>query len=197
MIKNNKELTIKTFYSNTLYNPYQLYQELNYKNPVSYSSFVKTLEIALSSLSWEKQIIELDQLMKFKHIFIKQKAINKFNVFGNGKDKEKEEEEATAPKILKGGESHGLLLLDNLQKESQINYILNFSKPKTSPNSLQPSTTTISTYLTFGNISIKRFYNILIDIYANNQQKGYTKPPTSLLGQIYWKNFIIIMLLIL
>ena len=49
------------------------------------------------------------------------------------------------------------------------NWIATFEKPKTEPNSLQPSTTVLSPYIKFGCLSSRRFYWKLQEIYSKSK----------------------------
>lgn len=61
--------------------------------------------------------------------------------------------------LFPGGEAQALERLErHLQKPA---WIASFEKPKTSPNSLEPSTTVLSPYLKFGCLSARRFYHEL------------------------------------
>ncbi|GBP64109.1 Cryptochrome-1 [Eumeta japonica] len=83
-----------------------------------------------------------------------------------------------------GGETEALKRLnDILQKKD---WICNFEKPNTSPNSLEPSTTVLSPYISLGCLSAKLFYKELKTIERNHP---HTKPPVSLLGQLMWREF--------
>ena len=66
-------------------------------------------------------------------------------------------------------------------------WIAHFEKPKTSPNSLQPSTTGLSPYLKFGCLSPRLFHHELASVYA--EYKDHAKPPVSLHGQLLWREF--------
>ena len=48
-------------------------------------------------------------------------------------------------------------------------WICSFEKPKTSPNSLEPSTTVLSPYLKFGCISARTMYHRIKDVYKQNK----------------------------
>uniref|UniRef100_A0A8C9VX93 Cryptochrome circadian regulator 4 n=1 Tax=Scleropages formosus TaxID=113540 RepID=A0A8C9VX93_SCLFO len=84
-----------------------------------------------------------------------------------------------------GGESHALKRLEK-HFESQ-GWVANFSKPRTIPNSLLPSTTGLSPYLSLGCLSVRTFYHRLSNIYA--QSKNHSLPPVSLQGQVLWREF--------
>ena len=62
-----------------------------------------------------------------------------------------------------------------------------FEKPKTIPNSLEPSTTVLSPYLKFGCLSASTlFYEVQA---ALERYKKHTLPPVSLHGQLLWREF--------
>lgn len=86
--------------------------------------------------------------------------------------------------LYHGGESEALRRLEYYM--SQTDWVCNFEKPKTSPNSLEPSTTVLSPYLKFGCLSPRLFYHELKNVL--NTRK-HTKPPVSLLGQLMWREF--------
>lgn len=44
-------------------------------------------------------------------------------------------------------------------------WVCGFEKPQTSPNSLSPSTTVLSPYMTFGCLSVRTFWWSLTDVY--------------------------------
>ncbi|TRY91911.1 hypothetical protein DNTS_029629, partial [Danionella cerebrum] len=84
-----------------------------------------------------------------------------------------------------GGETVGLRRLEtHLQSQG---WVVNFSKPRTIPNSLLPSTTGLSPYLSLGCLSVRTFYHRLNSIYA--QSKNHSLPPVSLQGQVLWREF--------
>ncbi|CAH1786882.1 unnamed protein product [Owenia fusiformis] len=84
-----------------------------------------------------------------------------------------------------GGESEALKRLDKYMTRQQ--WVCNFEKPKTEPNSINPSTTVLSPYLKFGCLSARTFYHRLNEIYRHN--KKHSGPPVSLEGQLYWREF--------
>ena len=83
-----------------------------------------------------------------------------------------------------GGETEGLKRLNEYICEENGKWIRSFEKPKTSPNSLDPSTTVLSPYLKFGCISSRLMYEKLSEI---NQKGKHTSPPVSLVGQLLWR----------
>ncbi|XP_041481476.1 cryptochrome-2-like isoform X1 [Lytechinus variegatus] len=89
------------------------------------------------------------------------------------------------PRLYPGGETEGLQRMElHLARKS---WVCGFEKPKTSPNSLEPSTTVLSPYLKFGCLSPRKFYYAIKEVYA--QKTNCTKPPVSLMGQLIWREF--------
>uniref|UniRef100_A0A8C2I5Z4 Cryptochrome circadian regulator 4 n=1 Tax=Cyprinus carpio TaxID=7962 RepID=A0A8C2I5Z4_CYPCA len=84
-----------------------------------------------------------------------------------------------------GGETHAL---QRLHKHFQSQgWVANFSKARTVPNSLLPSTTGLSPYLSLGCLSVRTFYHRLRSVCA--QSKNHSLPPVSLQGQVLWCEF--------
>uniref|UniRef100_A0A8D8QV99 Cryptochrome-2 n=1 Tax=Cacopsylla melanoneura TaxID=428564 RepID=A0A8D8QV99_9HEMI len=83
-----------------------------------------------------------------------------------------------------GGETEALTRLNKSLANKE--WVRKFEKPNTAPNSLEPSTTVLSPYLKFGCLSVRLFYHELKKILATGP---HAKPPVSLLGQIYWREF--------
>ncbi|EGD83498.1 DNA photolyase [Salpingoeca rosetta] len=84
-----------------------------------------------------------------------------------------------------GGETEALeRMRRHLQRKA---WIAHFEKPKTSPNTLEPSTTGLSPYLKFGCLSPRLFYHELARVYA--EYRDHAKPPVSLHGQLLWREF--------
>ena len=70
---------------------------------------------------------------------------------------------------------------------SEKERVVSFSKPDTAPNSLKPSTTSLSPYLKFGCVSAALFYEKLDDLIRKH--RNATSPPVSLIGQLYWREY--------
>ncbi len=95
------------------------------------------------------------------------------------------DESKCGPNLFPGGESEALKRFhDKFANES---WICQFEKPKTSPNSLIPTTTVLSPYLKFGNLSIRLFYEKLMEVYR--RRKNHSKPPESLEGQVFFREY--------
>jgi cryptochrome len=95
------------------------------------------------------------------------------------------DEAKCGPCLYPGGESEALRRF-HLKFENEA-WISSFEKPNTSPNSLEPSTTVLSPYLKFGNLSPKLFYWRLKEAYS--KYKKHSQPPVSLEGQLLWREF--------
>ena len=87
--------------------------------------------------------------------------------------------------IMKGGESEALKRVERVIKNE--GWVAKFEKPKTDPTAERASTTMLSPYLTMGCLSARTFYEILRRIYA--KYPCHAKPPVSLEGQLFWREF--------
>ena len=90
------------------------------------------------------------------------------------------------PCLFPGGEAEALRRLDDKVSMKNAKWVRDFEKPKTSPNSLTPSTTVLSPYLKFGCLSPRTFYWRLQDVYKGSK---HSQPPVSLHGQLFWREF--------
>jgi cryptochrome len=91
-------------------------------------------------------------------------------------------------KNVDGGETAGLARMAKYL--SDHTWVSTFEKPKGNPTEATPypATTMLSAYLKFGCVSPRLFYYKLQEVYrAKNGH--HTKPPVSLLGQLYWREF--------
>ena len=67
-------------------------------------------------------------------------------------------------------------------------WVCEFEKPKGNPASFEPpATTVLSPYMKFGCLSCRLFWHRIQEVYAAGD--GHTKPPTSLEGQLLWREF--------
>ncbi|GFT22944.1 cryptochrome-1 [Nephila pilipes] len=176
---------IKKFCTNTLYNSEQIIS-YNGKVPLTYQAFANTADkIGLpskpvSSIKLLKELIaeknlktpiENDYEIKYRVPTLKELNVD---------------ESELNPCLYPGGETEALKRLELVT--SKEDYICKFEKPNTSPNSLQPSTTVLSPYMKFGCLSARTFYYKVREVYLKSK-KGYTKPPVSLHGQLFWREF--------
>ena len=86
-----------------------------------------------------------------------------------------------------GGETEALKRLD-IFVQQRPKWTTSFEKPRTSPNSIDPSTTVLSPYLKFGCLSPALFWHSLKEI-QDVASRTYSKPPVSLQGQLLWREF--------
>lgn len=86
-----------------------------------------------------------------------------------------------------GGETEALKRLE-LTVVKNFDWAATFEKPKTSPNSLNPSTTLLSPYVKHGCISPRLFYHKLSEAYEKST-KPNSSPPVSLHGQLLWREY--------
>lgn len=61
--------------------------------------------------------------------------------------------------------------------QAREDWISKFEKPKTPPNSIDPSTTALSMYISHGCLSTRKFWHALCKVYS---KRGGSKPPVSL-----------------
>lgn len=93
--------------------------------------------------------------------------------------------------ILRGGETEALSRLETVL--SMPEWVAAFEKPSTSPTALDPlgantrSTTCLSPYLKFGCLSSRLLHERVGAVYK--AQPKHSRPPTSLHGQVYWREF--------
>ncbi|NXE30268.1 CRY2 protein, partial [Ardeotis kori] len=92
---------------------------------------------------------------------------------------------AESPSPWRGGETEGLQRLERHLTDQ--GWVASFTKPRTIPNSLLPSTTGLSPYFSTGCLSVRTFFYRLSNIYA--QAKHHSLPPVSLQGQLLWREF--------
>lgn len=88
-----------------------------------------------------------------------------------------------------GGETEAYFRLQQYMADKD--QVLYFKKPNTSPNALIPSTTTLSPYLKFGCISPRVVWHFIQDLKNKDKknQSKHSKPPESLHGQLYWREY--------
>jgi cryptochrome len=89
--------------------------------------------------------------------------------------------------IVHGGETLALKRLESTVT-AQPTYVATFEKPKTSCTSLNPSTTVLSPYLSWGCLSPRVAWNAVHEA-AQRSNKPTTLPPVSLKGQLLWRDF--------
>jgi deoxyribodipyrimidine photolyase len=85
---------------------------------------------------------------------------------------------------VQGGETEALKRLDKFM--ALQDWVCEFEKPKGNPAKFEPpATTVLSPYMKFGCLSCRLFWHRIQEVYAAGD--GHTKPPTSLEGQLLWR----------
>ncbi|CAL1148676.1 unnamed protein product [Cladocopium goreaui] len=96
---------------------------------------------------------------------------------------------ASVKPYLVGGETTGLARMATMLKKTS--YIRSFKKPQTRSTAFDPpDTTMLSPYFKFGCVSIRDFYWGLKKVCSG---ASHSKPPESLLGQIYFREMAYMM----
>ena len=84
---------------------------------------------------------------------------------------------------IRGGEAEGRRRMDQWLSDEER--VVRFSKPKSSPTSLEPSTSLLSPYFKFGCVSVRELYWRTKDITtAWRPAQAVTPGPANMLGQV-------------
>lgn len=164
--------------SHTLYDPNDVKKAGGGKVPTTYNKFLTLMQ----KLGEPTEPLEVPDFGKIEPCTINN---TKFDVPTLAEIDINEEKLCSKENQFPGGEKEALKRLADKLKDK--NWVCKFEKPKTIPNSLQPQTTTLSPYLKFGCLSVRKFYHDVLVIY--NSCKTYSKPPVSLHGQLIWREF--------
>lgn len=182
VIANQFNVDIKEFHSHTIYNPYDVLQKNQNKVPIKYQTFMSLIQLMRASEpvpleipdSTSSQPAKTAKELENEHVY-DVPALSELHV----------DETQLGPHKFPGGER---VALSRLEKSlSDKKWVCQFEKPKTAPNSLQPSTTVLSPYVSFGCLSSRLFHSKLQEILKKNPK--HSKPPVSLLGQLMWREF--------
>ncbi|XP_061600844.1 cryptochrome circadian regulator 5 [Cololabis saira] len=177
-----KEHNIDVIYkvSHTLHDIDRIIEENNGKPPLTYNRF----QVVLKALGQPKKPIPAPTMEDMRDV----------KTPCSGKDEEQYgipsleelglDTTSLGEEMFPGGEQEALERLDEHMKKT--GWVCGFEKPQTSPNSLSPSTTVLSPYLTFGCLSARTFWWKLTEVYRG---KKHSDPPVSLHGQLLWREF--------
>lgn len=171
------------FHSHTVYNPDIVLQANRNDVPMRYQSFM-----SLVSNKTVPKSIEITEKHKIlpKHQPPKDKNENANSAcYDLPPLSELTNEADLGPLVYHGGEIEALKRLDKMMSNKK--WVGEFEKPKTAPNSLRPSTTVLSPYVTFGCLSSRLFFERLQAVL--NTCKKPSQPPVSLMGQLMWREF--------
>lgn len=172
------------FQSHTVYNPHLVLQSNNNQVPMQYQSYMSLVE--------NKKVAPAVEMTEKHKLKTKQQPPKDSNEETNASCYDLPElselplnEAELGPNKFPGGEKEAL---DRMEKMlSKKTYIWEFEKPKTAPNSIEPSTTVLSPYITFGCLSARLFFHKLKAVLS--KAKKHSKPPVSLMGQLMWREF--------
>ena len=92
---------------------------------------------------------------------------------------------ALEPAVFPGGETAGLARLVDYCRDEQR--VATFAKPEGDPTTILPYTTGLSPYVKFGCVSVRKFYWDVQAVY--DKHKSHTQPPTSLHGQLLFREW--------
>lgn len=168
--------------SHTIYSPEQVLKKNLGKPPLTYQKFLGLAEsLPTAALASDpRKLDDKSKPSKDQHEKANLKCYDPPALTEMGVDESK-----LTPTKFPGGESEALGRMERHLKQTK--WICSFEKPNTSPNSLEPSTTVLSPYLKFGCLSSRLFYKRLKEILSKNHP--HSKPPTSLVGQLMWREF--------
>ncbi|XP_061395281.1 cryptochrome-1-like [Musca vetustissima] len=180
-IAREHNVEVETFWSHTVFNPYTVMQKNMGKAPLTYQKFLGVIEKMkapeplgvpekLKENSVCKDSLEEENPNCYEVPLLEDMVKNMADL---GEEK------------FPGGESEALRRME--ASLANIPWVTSFEKPNTSPNSLEPSTTVLSPYLKFGCLSSRLFHKKLSAILKAHPK--HSKPPVSLMGQLYWREF--------
>jgi len=170
-------VTVHSPVSHTLFDPEFMLAKANGNTPTSYKQFLQLIQRCGIPQKPVATLTSLPLLPKNDLLW------HKYRIPSLG-DIGYDPEDHTSP--YRGGESEGLKVLRRCFEDEE--WVATFEKPLTSPAEIEhPSTTVLSPYLKFGCVSSRLFYMKLHQTYQKHTK--HTKPPASLLGQLYWREF--------
>ncbi|KAK5604910.1 Cryptochrome-1 [Crenichthys baileyi] len=166
--------------SHTLYNIERIIEENGGKPPLTY----KCLQAIVQKLGPPKKPISAPHLENMKDVKTpwSEKSEEKYGI--PTLEELGLESTSLGEELFPGGEQEALRRLDEHMKKTA--WVCSFEKPKTPPNSLSPSTTVLSPYVTFGCLSARTFWWRLTEVYRGRK---HSDPPVSLHGQLLWREF--------
>lgn len=181
VIADQHNVRIEEFYSHTIYNPFVVLQKNQNQVPMRMQTFLGIVESlrAGEPVPAEQFVQRESPLAKDANEIEDEKfydvpSLTELNVDAG----------TLQPSKYPGGEREGL---ERLGKSlSDAGWVCAFEKPNTSPNSIRPSTTVLSPYVTFGCVSSRLFHQRLNEVL---KKRKHTKPPVSLMGQLMWREF--------
>lgn len=175
---------LEEWQTHTIYNPHLVLQSNDNRVPMRYQSFMSLVEGVLvppaAYITEEHELKKSHQPAKDS-----KETVNPSCYDVPALSELPLNESELGPNKFPGGEMEALKRLESSLSHKQ--WVYKFEKPKTAPNSIEPSTTVLSPYISFGCLSSRLFYHKLKDLLAKSRK--HTKPPSSLMGQLMWREF--------
>lgn len=172
------------FQTHTIYNPHLVLASNNNQVPIRYQTFMSLVE--------HKRVAPAVSMKKSHKLTKEQQPAKDSKEKSNAACYDLPElselvrdESELGPNKYKGGEKEALKRMKSMLNKTQ--WVHQFEKPKTAPNSLEPSTTVLSPYITWGCLSSRLFYHELKAVLS--KAKKHSQPPVSLMGQLMWREF--------
>ncbi|XP_077418970.1 cryptochrome circadian regulator 5 [Vanacampus margaritifer] len=177
-----KEHGVEVFYkvSHTLYDIDRIIEENNGKAPLTY----KRMQALVKTLGPPKKPILAPTAEDMNGVKTPHSEDDANNYGIPSLDELGHDTSELGEEPFPGGEQEALRRLEENMKKT--GWVCGFEKPQTSPNSLSPSTTVLSPYVTFGCLSARTFWWRLTEVYRG---KKHSDPPVSLHGQLLWREF--------
>lgn len=184
IIADEHNVKLDEFQTHTVYNPHLVLQSNNNQVPMKYQSFI--------NLVHGKKVPPAESMTSKHKIKTQHEPPKDSNELANPSCYDVPElselplnESELGPNKFPGGENEALKRMETMLSRKQ--WIWDFEKPKTAPNSIEPSTTVLSPYITFGCLSSRLFFHKLNAVLS--KAKKHSQPPVSLMGQLMWREF--------
>ncbi|XP_013201110.1 cryptochrome-1 [Amyelois transitella] len=174
-IANEKDVFIVKRVQHTVYDAHSVLKKNNGSVPLTYQKFL--------SLAQDIQVKDTIEITKQISDHCKPQDLSEACNVPTLSDLGIDESELK-PSKYPGGETEGLKRLHLYMAKKQ--WVCKFEKPNSSPNSIEPSTTVLSPYISHGCVSAKLFYHKLKEVESG---LPHTMPPVSLMGQLMWREF--------
>jgi cryptochrome len=175
-------VTVDTVLGHTLYDCDVVLSKLGGKSPKSYRSFLGVAERLGAPPRPKAAPSSTEQLPPPPKKHLSGRQYDPPTAKELGYDRESVLEDCP----FRGGETEALARMSKKLRDAR--WVSTFEKPKTSPNALEPSTTVLSPYLKFGCLSPRTMYWRVQAAYKRHKG-SHSKPPTSLVGQLLWREF--------
>lgn len=172
------------FHSHTVYNPHLVLASNNNQVPMKYQTFIGL--IANKKVAPAVDVTSKHKLKKEQKPPQDSRESTNSSCYDVPELSELPLNEAElGENKFPGGETEALKRMEEYLSKKE--WIWTFEKPNTAPNSIEPSTTVLSPYITWGCLSSRLFFHKLNDVLR--LAKKHSQPPVSLVGQLMWREF--------